>query len=59
MEGFSIICSVASSEKYTSKEVYLSVPEGLSRFLLFRSEPLTFMFLYTLFGIDVHLEGHL
>ena len=45
MEGCSIICIVASSEKYVCKEVYLSVPGGLAGLPLFRMEPLTFTFL--------------
>ena len=52
--GFSIICSFASSEKYASKEVYLSVPGGLAGLPLFRTEPLTFifMFLWTVLSVE-------
>jgi hypothetical protein len=46
MEGFPIICSFASSEKYASKEVYLSVPGGLAGLPLFRTVPHTFIFMF-------------
>ena len=52
MEGYSIICIVVSLEKYASKEVYLSVPGGLAGLPLFRTEPLTFTFLWTVLSVE-------
>jgi hypothetical protein len=61
--GFSFVFSIASSEKYASKEVFMRVPGGLAGLPAYRMEPLNihiYVFVnIVVCGIYLRVEGHL